>query len=215
MKQQAIDRLSKLPSNFKVLDVGGWNAPLARATHVLDILPYETRGVPSGGVQRFTKDTWHQIDICGPKPWPFEDKFFDFSVCASTLEDVRDPLFVCSELVRTSKAGYVEVPSRLAESTMGMDRPFFSGWYHHRWLCEIEGNEITFIFKPAMIHAYRRFHFRRLPWRRLNPEYEAVWLWWKNDFKYGEKILIDRKDVHEDLLRFKQETLQQGNKLFI
>jgi ubiquinone/menaquinone biosynthesis C-methylase UbiE len=43
----------------------------------------------------FTRDTWVQRDICDHEPWPFEDRQFDFVVCSHTLEDVRDPVWVC------------------------------------------------------------------------------------------------------------------------
>ena len=44
--------------------------------------------------ERFTADTWVVQDIC--TPWPFADGQFDFAVCSHTLEDVRDPVFVCN-----------------------------------------------------------------------------------------------------------------------
>src|SRR5438105_14790259 len=103
----------------RVLDVGGWACPFNRADWILDSEPYETRGfygtigLPAsqgGDKEHFSKETWVQRDICEHHPWPFADKTFDFSICSHTLEDIRDPLFVCSELIRVSKAGYIEVP---------------------------------------------------------------------------------------------------------
>ena len=37
--------LDTVPPGAKVLDIGGWAQPFNRADWVLDILPYETRGV--------------------------------------------------------------------------------------------------------------------------------------------------------------------------
>src|ERR1041385_281982 len=135
--------LAEIRPEDAVLDVGGWACPFNRADWVLDSQPYETRGfyktigLPAsqgGGSERFTNATWVQRDICDKEPWPFEDKFFDFSICSHTLEDIRDPLYVCSELIRVSKRGYIEVPSRAIESTRGQENKRFAGLSHHRWL---------------------------------------------------------------------------------
>src|SRR4051794_2049878 len=110
--EMVLDRLSE---SAKVLDVGGWYTPFNRANHVVDLMPYETRGVGQGTErERFTSETWTQLDVC-QDPLPFEDDSIDFVVCSQTLEDIRDPLFLCSELNRVAKAGYLETPSTLAE----------------------------------------------------------------------------------------------------
>ena len=112
---------STLPADARVLDVGGWGKTLARADAVVDLMPYETRGLyghDGDGPERFDAGSWHQLDICdATKPWPFADGEFDFAVCSHTLEDVRDPLRVCDELKRVARAGYIEVPSRLEEQS--------------------------------------------------------------------------------------------------
>ena len=218
MKTKNAQRLQDLiKSNDLVLDVGGWHSPLNRADYIIDIMPYASRN--KGGAilprvwpdERFTSSTFLQMDICGPNSWPFADKQFDFVVCSHTLEDVRDPIFVCKELNRVAKAGYIEVPSRLVESTKGVERPFYCGYYHHRWLCEVGENSISFMFKPAMLHAYRKFHFRKPFYQKINPELDAVWFFWQGSFDYREKIIIDRDQVQKDLSDFKTKTAQLGN----
>lgn len=192
-----------------VLDIGGWHAPLNRADYVIDIMPYETRN--RGGAfltdvwpeERFKKESFLTQDICDT-PWPFRDKQFDFAICSHTLEDIRDPIAVCREINRVAKAGYIEVPSRLVESTKGVERPFYCGYYHHRWLCEVEGTNIIFTFKPAMLHAYRRFHFRKPWYRKVNPKYDSVGFFWTESFGYKENIIIDRDEVQSSLMQFKQ-----------
>ena len=105
-------------SQDRVLDVGGWFRPFNLATHVVDIAPYETRqtfhALDPENQERFSADSWCQIDACRD-PWPFADDYFDFSTCSHTLEDVPDPIAICRQLVRVSKAGYIEVPSKLRE----------------------------------------------------------------------------------------------------
>jgi hypothetical protein len=117
---EILDRLSPADT---VLDIGGWARPFNRANFVIDAEPYETRGyygpgLPAqGGPQEyFSKQSWCQRDICSRVPYPFADKSIDFVICSHVLEDIRDPLWVCAEMVRIGKRGYIEVPSRVAES---------------------------------------------------------------------------------------------------
>ena len=59
--------LASLRDEDLVLDVGGWAKPFARADWVLDLMPYETRGVygESGTAEeRFNAETWVARDIC-------------------------------------------------------------------------------------------------------------------------------------------------------
>jgi hypothetical protein len=159
----ALARINALPDDAVVLDVGAWGAPLHRADHVLDIRPYETRGVLGSfgpGPERFTKDTWHLADICDRTPWPFEDDQFDFVVCVTTLEDIRDPIGVCRELSRIAKAGYVEVPTVEAELIYNVEgQGAFLGHEHHRWFCDLDpelpgaaGPGLVFWHKSHMVH---------------------------------------------------------------
>src|SRR3712207_3406144 len=90
-----------------VLDIGAWGRPLTRADWAMDLMPYETRGLygRDGPLpERFSADTWILRDIWDREPYPFADKEHDFVVCSHTLEDVRDPVFVCREMVRIAKA---------------------------------------------------------------------------------------------------------------
>jgi len=133
----------------------------------MDAEPYETRGhynrtfakinpLPSlgGTIERFTSDTWIQRDICEKTPYPSQDKSIDLVICSHTLEDVRDPLWVCSEMIRIAKAGYVEVPSRRCESCRGLETGI-TGLSHHRWLIEVEGNGLRFLPKFHKINTWR------------------------------------------------------------
>src|SRR3954454_9023579 len=139
---------NRLGHDELVLDVGGWAQPLERADWVIDLMPYETRGLygydKASASERFTADTWVVHDICAREPWPFSDGQFDFAVCSHTLEDVRDPVWVCSELQRVARAGYVEVPALVEELTWGIQGEWV-GWTHHRWLCEPEEGGLTFV----------------------------------------------------------------------
>lgn len=203
--------LRELSPDATVLDVGGWACPFNRAQWILDAQPYETRGFyrtfggpPSqgGDDEWFTRETWIQRDICDHTPWPFSDKQFDFAICSHTLEDLRDPIWVCQELVRVAKAGYIEVPSRVHESILGVERPGQAGLSHHRWLITISGSHVSFLQKYHMIHADWRFHLPARYRKRITPEDAVTWLWWEGSFSYEEVEIHGLAAQEAELQRF-------------
>jgi hypothetical protein len=204
--------MSELSDSAVVLDIGGWAHPFNRANYVMDAEPYETRGYynrtfaknnpfpPLGGtVEHFTPDTWVQRDICDKTPFPFADKSIDLVICSHTLEDIRDPLWVCSEMIRIGKAGYVEVPSRQWESCRGLE-PGITGLNHHRWLIEIEGNEIRFLMKFHKIHKWR-YSLPAKVLRQMTEKEKVTWLFWNNSFDFREVTLHGEAQA-EELERF-------------
>jgi SAM-dependent methyltransferase len=217
------------PSDL-VLDIGGWARPFNRADYVIDAEPYATRGycgtAQGGERERFTNDTWIQRDICDHRPFPFGDKRFDFVICSHTLEDVRDPVWVCAEMIRVAKGGYIEVPSRVAESSRGVE-PGQVGWSHHRWLIDIDDSSVTFLMKYHMIHSRMRFSMPASYLRNL-PEHKTVqWLFWIDRFAYRERTIhgVDRiageldgfvRRVHPySRWRLRSEAVWYASKVFV
>jgi len=205
--------LSLIGPDDVVLDVGGASEPLRRADHVIDLLPYGERRADRSlddGPERFSERTWTARDICSIEPFPYEDKSIDFAFCSHTLEDVRDPILVCSELCRVAKRGYIEVPSRLAETCTGMERGRWPGWYHHRWLIELEGDELVFLHKsPAMaadpslrIHKHRKAQV-------LKPALDTLAFVWTGSFRFRERIIIERQQYMDELRSFVARHAQQ------
>lgn len=193
--------LARIGPDDRVLDVGGWACPFNRADWVLDSEPYETRGyyatvgLPAsqgGAREHFTAETWVRRDICEHTPWPFPDKFFDFSTCSHTLEDVRDPLSVCAELIRVSKRGYIETPSRLAETCRGWESDRTAGLNHHRWLIDYRPGRLDFTMKWHMIHADRSFTLPPRLYRSLAPAEAVSWMFWDDRFEYAETMIHGR-----------------------
>lgn len=182
----------------RVLDIGGGRHPLHLATHVVDIEPFDSHRrlapiVP--GPPRFTEATWVVHDVCSG-PLPFPDKFFDFSFCSHLLEDVRDPLRVCAEIVRVSRRGYIETPSRQRE-IFCKDRLFRLksalgyvpevGFRHHLWFVEVRDNHLTFIAKDGGRMTDRRHVITRSDLgRKMSAEESAVCLFWDGDFSFSE-----------------------------
>lgn len=216
MYEPNVDRILQMLSPADVvLDVGGWACPFNRTNFVLDAEPYATRGFyrtfggpafQGGEHEVFTSATWLQRDLCERTPFPFADKAVDFVICSHTLEDLRDPLWVCSEIQRVGKRGYIEVPSRAAESSRGWEHPRLAGLSHHRWLIEIDGSHIRFLMKYHRLHSHWRLSLPASYLRRLDPARKVQWLFWTDRFSFEEITIhgLDRQEA--ELERFVRAT---------
>jgi len=197
--------LKKLKESDMVLDLGGWAYPFNRANFVVDIQPYETRGFfgsQGGEKEYFNKNTWIIHDLSSKESLPFKDKQFDFVICSHILEDIRDPLWLCSEIIRVGKRGYIEVPSLELELTKGIMDKKYVGFYHHRWLIEIKKNKLVFRFKPHFIHNKWKFYFPKKYLKRLSEEKKVSFLFWKDKFDFEERIQISRDKFEEEIYKF-------------
>lgn len=225
-----LDRLDRIQAQLSdddlVLDVGGWSAPVNRANYVLDYMPYETRGQllrgggtrPEGnsglgglgpGPERFTLETWVRRDICAHEPWPFDDNQFDFVFCGHTLEDIRDPVWVCQEMSRVSKAGYIEVPSLVDELTRFVPEPSGGPWLghvHHRWICwqdEADGG-IVFLLKPHGLHYDSPLEVPERWARTIELHDRALSITWEgtlNAREYPAISMYPEEEIEERLAR--------------
>lgn len=195
------DVLARIEPGDRVLDVGAWACPFNRADWVIDSQPYETRGfyatagLPAsqgGDREHFSRETWVVRDICDREPWPFPDKFFDFSICSHTLEDVRDPLFVCSELIRVSRRGYIETPSRLAEMCRGWESERTAGLNHHHWIIDYGPARLDFTMKWHLIHADRSLTFPPRLFHDLSEDEQVSRMFWEDRFDFAETVIHGR-----------------------
>lgn len=201
-----LESLYREQPSVRILDIGGWFAPCKQATHMIDIMPFKTLNVSGAygfGELQIRAENYHQIDLGASQPLPFPDKYFDFVVCRHTLEDIANPIFVCREIARVAKAGYLETPHRVYESTKGVERHWWAGHYHHRWFVEMKSGKIEFQFKPHNLHSSPRFHFRCPPWKKVREEFKNTWLLWENDFQAEERVIIDYREVQYDLREYK------------
>jgi len=149
--------LAKIGPDSKVLDLGGWDKVFPRANVVVDINPYETRRNNYSHLEEhFTKDSWIIDDFCSHSFWDkIPDKSFDFITIGHTLEDIRDPLYVCSQMIRCGKGGYIESPSRMRECSKESADAHFSGFAHHRWIMEPMSDLTGIVFKAKLAWAHR------------------------------------------------------------
>ncbi len=168
-------------------------------------MPYATRGgiEPAGvgaGPARFSEETWIERDLCDRAPYPFEDDFFDFALCTFTLEDLRDPVWVCEEMSRISRAGYIEVPSLLDELTWQVPEPSGGPWLghdHHSWLCTFTDGELLFLKKFPSLNRNPRVRVSRRNARKLRWEERVLAHAWEGRLRAGERLAIDSYPVEE------------------
>lgn len=194
--------VEQLDDRARVLDIGGWERPFNRADVVLDIMPYETRkkhnAFPQDMEERFTKDTWIQKDFTNGLP--FEDNEFDFVICGHVLEDIKNPVALAKELMRVSKAGYIEFPTRAYEMQTSAEAlpnsHKYVGYNHHRWLIEVQGNKLIFIMKRTMYSAMRILRCRTVA-RKFEP------FFWEGSFELEEPFFNSYDDLMKEGLTFK------------
>jgi glycosyltransferase involved in cell wall biosynthesis len=114
-----------------VLEVGPGQHPFPKATHFVDMGTIATTVAPSN-ILRMDIDT----DV-----FAYENKHFEFTYCRHVLEDIQNPDHAFRELVRVSRAGYIETPSPLIEVLRGVDggvdgggAATWRGYHHHRYI---------------------------------------------------------------------------------
>jgi hypothetical protein len=190
----SVERLEReVGPDALVLDAGGWGRPLSRADWVIDLGDYATRGQwghdGDPATERFNEETWVQRDLCDREPWPFADHQFDFAVCSHTLEDLRDPVWVCAELQRVARAGYVELPAPVDDLTWGVNGPWV-GWSHHRWLCFVRDGGLEFVHKPHLLVSEGR-HLPPSAVAGLAIEQRTIHLWWEGELPCRERVFLD------------------------
>jgi SAM-dependent methyltransferase len=182
--------LKYINQDDRVLDVGGAAEVFPRANAVIDILPYESRsqGKSQKREELFTEEDWYVGDICLENAWDvFDDDEFDFVICSHVLEDVRDPILVCSQMIRVGKAGYIETPSRFRECAKQSPNDLVSGWEHHRWIVDVDGGR--FFFTPKLAWA-NQFDYLGDANRRHLHDFTTQFLsiHWIGSFDYAERV---------------------------
>lgn len=173
-------------------------------------MPFATRGLLlregfGPGPERFGPDTWIQRDICDHAPYPFADDFFDFAFCVQTLEDIRDPLWVCREMSRIARAGYIEVPSLFDELTFQNPEASGGRWLghrHHRWVCLLEEDELVFVPKWHSLHTERGVRVPRSWADSLAPQERVIAHFWEGRLPARELVAVTIEDYPAE--RFRQ-----------
>jgi hypothetical protein len=192
---------ARIPPGARVLDLGGWERVFPRANVVVDLMPYSTRKVRDPNTpEQFTKDDWIEADFTSPSFWnSVPDKAFDFVTIGHTLEDIRDPLYVCSQMIRCAKAGYIEAPSRFRELSKERANDTLAGYPHHRWIIAPMPDLTGLLFKAKLHWAHHRDYLGAKR-RYMIRDYFHQWdgYFWEGSFRYEELIPKGVKAETED-----------------
>lgn len=192
----------RIPENAKVLDVGAGILPFQRANVLVDIA--EPNAAPG---QEFIKCDFSR------DPLPFPDKSFDFIYCRHVLEDMFDPFFLCREMQRVGKAGYIETPSPMAEMCRGIDgsSPPWRGYYHHHFVIWPWAGELGFMMKYPLVE-YLNIEQDLPAMLRPLPRYWNTHYLWKDEIKARHhQSLVDFHLFNEYGL-FLNLAMEQGRK---
>jgi SAM-dependent methyltransferase len=206
--ENTIKLMREIKDDDRVLDIGGWWKPFNRADTVVDLKPYDTRGGGGSietGTERFSKNSWFQMDVSST-PLPFPDKSFDFVVCSQTLEDLKDPVYLCKELMRVGKKGYIETPSIWIECQFGIDAPDeslnYPGYQQHRWFIDYEDNKVIFIPKLAYLSSFCFVDLKIVKDYVRNRRIWTSCLFWEGKFEVNEIFTSDINNVVAYLTKY-------------
>lgn len=121
IKRQSLKQVNKLlkqNSSWKILDLGCGDRPNHYATHVADVRDM-SRKVNGKDFKLIIPD----------KALPYENKEFDFVICSHVIEHVKNINFFLNEIQRISKKGYIEVPSRLEDNLIFINKKDHIWWF--------------------------------------------------------------------------------------
>jgi hypothetical protein len=120
------------PASGPVVEVGSGQAPHPRADVVVD--KYVADDFERPGEQLI--DVSKPLVVGDGHRLPFADGSFAYVLAIHVLEHATEPSTFAAELARVAPAGFVQVPSSLAELTFG--------WPFHPWLIDREGDGLVF-----------------------------------------------------------------------
>ena len=224
-----------------ILDVGGGAAPYRRATHILDILPFDAQRLTqnawetgdrprAGGPWRndrrprtmaderterveWSETQYTQWDVCDGKPWPFKNDTFDLGLSSHCLEDLPSPFHAVRELSRVCRRVLIITPSRLIEQMMGINNLREVGFRHHHWMV-FPGEKGEIVFQRKSERLYRDGCHVRCPAGKTLPIELGSIAFFGSSFEPREKTFPDEAAELADLRAFVNEWEARGN-LFV
>lgn len=123
-------------TNWRVIDIGSGHNPHRRADVLVDKFLFDN--AERAGSQIVTPEG-KRLVVADAEALPFRDKSFDFAICSHVAEHIANISAFCSELGRVAQAGYLETPSRIAETLRHPP--------NHRWYVTKSGENL--VFSPA------------------------------------------------------------------
>jgi hypothetical protein len=100
------------------------------------------------------------------------------------------------EMQRVAVAGFIETPSREWEHTVGVDSPNFCGFCHHRWVVELDAEDVlNFTFKSPFISQYGSIEGI--------PSSKYLGFVWSDSFEFRENHFLSKETIIQDIVDFK------------
>jgi hypothetical protein len=146
---------NKIYEKFSVIDVGGtmggWSEPYIDA--LVDFNEQKEESMEkleeSEKETKKRKPLFFKCDITHHDSWipifEYVEKNgkFDFCICTHTLEDIMNPGFVCEQICKIAKEGYIAFPSKYRELCRNVDNQMhnYRGYIHHRWVFTVKKEE--------------------------------------------------------------------------
>lgn len=164
-------------SNALVLEVGAGGNPYPRANVMLDALEETVER----NEQSLVKDRPLVLGLV--EELPFKDKAFDFVIASHVLEHTDNPEKFLKELMRVSKAGYIETPDGWFEK--------ICAFTYHR-LEVSNDNGIILInkkssYKPESIaYFWEKIKSNKnfMHFLRVNPDFYHMRYYWRDEIKF-------------------------------
>ncbi len=123
----------QIDSDWVVLDIGSGHNPHPRANILMD--KYLFDDTERSG-QKIVLPSSKHIVVGDAVSMPFKDKAIDFIVCSHVAEHIDNVDSFCKESNRVGLRGYIETPSRFAETIRHPP--------NHRWIIEKKNKTLTF-----------------------------------------------------------------------
>ena len=130
---------NKKRGKFTVIDIGGgvtsWSYPYVDA-----IIDFNDLINNNQNIKHFRLDITEPDNYNDILEYVNENGKFDFCICSHTLEDIINPIYVCKQICKISKEGYIAFPSIYRELSRFEGK--YRGYIHHRYFFVEKNNNI-------------------------------------------------------------------------
>ena len=165
--------------NLKILDLGCSVANYwSEANHYADLDDFS---------KEFNKLNLKYTQINKNQKLPFKDKEFDYVILSHVLEHVPNLLDFVSEVERISKAGYIELPTKLNDNLVfGCDEDDIG----HKWWFEYDDIENQLVYSEK-IDALEKFVTVGQIWKFEKFFSDSLFI----QVHWEDKINLSRKEI--------------------
>jgi len=179
--------------NLKILDLGCTHVNYWKeANHFADIVDYS---------KEFQEKDLNFTLIYPNQKLPFKDKEFDYVILSHVLEHVPNIFEFTKEVERIAKAGYIELPTKLADNlVIGCDEEDIG----HKWWMEFDDveNKLKCIKKEDVLQKFLSVGSIN-KFQKFFEDSLILQLYWENsiDLIQGVSYPIEKKITFVSLVR--------------